>query len=55
MSEIKPISFIEHESDFGGGVEAYTIYCLKYWIQQNKDNKDVIRYQGMVTDYEQQL
>lgn len=36
MSEIVPLSYDAFVAQYGEGVEAFTTYCLGYWLQQNR-------------------
>lgn len=48
--QITPLSYDQHESLYGGGVESFTLYCLGYWLQQNRHregDKDYEHLRGM--------
>lgn len=48
MSErIEPMSFNQFEAETGGDVAAFTLYCLRYYVQQNQDRlsaKELAKY-----------
>lgn len=52
MSEIVPLSYNAHEELYGGGIEAFTVYSLKYLIQQQRSKlteKQVAGYENIVS------
>lgn len=55
LEQIVPLSMDQYQSIHGGGVEEFTLYCLGYWLQQNRDKSSEPHYIRMQSQYNEKL
>lgn len=48
---IEPLSYNTFVETYGGGIEEFSLHCLRYWLQQNAhraDEKEYIKLRGLL-------